>query len=163
MLKHLRKIVHFASNIHTCLLIMVLLSVTIVSCDKQITHDEIEGTWVLTTDPSCRWTFVNPYGQGGDHAFLIINKLDTFRDIKGYYEIDANAIKIFSYYNSFHYSYIVYDDMQLKLEVTYLTVDHISKNKLCLSGTIRLVSTDSNRPYIYEKDIVYEFTKTLKL
>lgn len=150
MLKYLKNSL-FVGSIHTCLLITILLSVIIVSCDKE--QEIIEGTWTLTTDTSCKWTFIQSSNQLAYDGRLEINKFGAYRNISCHYKINANTLTV---------ACISVDgNVNIHFNTAYLTIDDISRNRLCLSGTIRIETRDNDYYLIdsYEENFVYAFTK----
>lgn len=125
---------------------MTALMLIVSSCDKETVHDKILGTWTLTSDPSCTWTFQNK------KCFITV---DTFYAIC-FYQIENNVLSLTGNV----------ENSTFNIEDTYLSVDDIDKNTLYLSGTVRLVDRifyldgGSSIRDVYNVPISYEFRKS---
>lgn len=128
-------------------LITVLVIVLSACTKEEIIHKKIAGTWCLINDPTCRWTF--------NSGSLYINSLsinDTiFKNIDFAYEVDNNTLilsngRVDGYGNE---------------ATSYLSIDYISKNRLCVSGTLRIALPILHGGYTYKDDVSvnYEFQK----
>ena len=134
--------------------VMAALMVILSSCDKEkMAYDKIEGTWTLTSDPSCTWTFLNQKDYHGNRKCLI--SVDTFNAIECRYYIDNNTLKIWKNQTIDH------DGPDVYVEDSYLSVDEISKNILHLSGNIRIYEITYEYHHVdHNTTISYEFRKS---
>ena len=113
--------------------LMAILVVVMSSCSKEeMTYKKIEGTWTVEHDPSCRWTFDEYVEESSYAPYLHINNLSTddttYKSILLRYRIDGNTLTILPF------SYSV-----LGNNSSNLSIEHISNNRLRLSGTIIFV------------------------
>lgn len=139
--------------------LIALVSLVLSSCSKEeMTYKKIEGTWTVGHDPSCRWTF-DEYVEGSLYSpCLQINNLRTedtvYKSISLRYTINGNTLTV----EPSGYSV-------LGNNTSYLSIDHISNNRLRLSGTIifanrYVLDNVQMLDVIDEIDINYEFQKT---
>lgn len=161
-------------------LVIVWLTATLIvalsTCNKEkvTVNDMILGTWTLTSDPSCTWTFLRgggstDYGVEWDgKAFVFI---DTFSNpITNYYHIENNTLKLFSRTNSHQVGTNYWSDSDISgpyIEDSFLCIDNISKDVLQLSGNIRIYEMIRVDDHTFTRDnnnvvvpIFYEFRKS---
>lgn len=160
-------------------LIVIWLTATLIvslsACDKEkeTVNDMILGTWTLTSNPLCTWTFLRGAGSydGVEYegeAFIFV---DTFSNpITSYYHIDNNTLKLFSCSNSHQLgiNYLWDSDISgLHVAESFLGIDNISKDILQLSGNIHVYEMIRNSDGSYRRadygiivPISYEFRKS---
>lgn len=130
--------------------IMALLLALLSSCDKdKMVYNKIEGTWTLTSDPSCTWTF-----KENNDAIISV---DSFKAIQCKYEIEKNTLHIYSP----HFS--SYNQIGTFFEDNYLSIDYLNKGMLSMSGIIRIYERTENTQYealYFTIPISYEFRKS---
>lgn len=154
-----------------------MLIVSLFSCDKEkdTVNDMILGTWTLTSNPSCTWTFLRgggsniTYGVEWDgKAFIFV---DSFSNpITSYYHIENNTLKLFSRTNSYQVGSNYWSDSDISgpyIEDSFLSIDNISKDILQLSGSIRIYEMIRVDDHTFIRDnnnvvvtISYEFRKS---
>ena len=133
--------------------IMGTLFFLLPSCSKKTPNETIQGTWYLTDDPSCMWTFT--YGK---NPSVKINKIcgtnKVYRNIRDCdYSINNNTLSLYnnSYYNSYRGQggHVINGN---------LIVDYRSHKRLLLSGTIQIDSVKQTSEIIYSDEIyiIYE-------
>ena len=130
--------------------VMAVLMAILSSCDKETVDEKILGTWTLTSDPSCTWTFLNETANWKAKKCVI--SVDTFKAITCYYEIENNTLKLNSN-TSYH-------EPNIYVEDSYISIDDIAKEILHISGYIRIYEINDNYDRSnYNANISYEFRK----
>jgi len=153
------------------------LMVSLSSCNKEkVTVDDmILGTWTLTSNPSCTWTFLRESGSNITYGVEWDGKAFIFVDsfsypITSYYHIDNNTLKLFSRENSYQVGHNYLADSDISgpyIEDSFLSIDNISKDILQLSGNIRIYEMIRLDDHTFTRDnnnvvvpIFYEFRKS---
>lgn len=126
------------------------LAVILPSCSKEeMTYQKIKGTWYLTNDPACRWTF-------DKHDRLHINKLGPYHNLDCRYTIENNTLCL---------HLIKATENGMRITGSNLSIDYIHKNNMRISGTIRLQEYEYHDDLYSlgndeEVEINYEFQKS---
>lgn len=117
----------------TVCLIAALVFVFSSCSKKKMTYKKIAGTWYWTSDPSCRWTFDEYEGWGG--GYLHINKLGAANKLTCRYKIRNNTLELFESTSGISENTIASSGNTII--DTYLSIDHITKNSMHISGIIQ--------------------------
>lgn len=152
---------------------IVALVVILSSCDKKKSiNDMILGTWTLTSNPSCTWTFLRGGGSidGVSYYGKAIISVDTFPNaMTCLYQLENNTLKLFeSYEYELGTNYASYQNLVgFHVAESYLSVDDISKDMLHLSGNIQLYEMIQVKSNHYRRvdhntivTVSYEFRKS---
>lgn len=139
--------------------LIALVSLVLSSCSKEeMTYKKIAGTWTVGHDPSCRWTFDEYVEESSYAPYLHINNLSTddttYKSILLRYRINGNTLTIEPSSHGV-----------LGNNSSHLSIEHISNNRLRLSGTIifaerYILDGVEMLDVIDEIDINYEFQKS---
>ncbi len=133
-----------------------VLAVLLSSCDKDnVLYNKIEGIWTLTSDPSCTWTFLKEELDIDGTCFYDRNaviSVDTFKTLTCKYQIENNTL---SFYGD------NYMEVGTHVGDSYLSIDCVDKDKLHISGNIRIYEITENHDRIdHNTTISYEFRKS---